>query len=444
MSKSVISILESGFKPSVSFGQLVEASRNVAYKFPLASNRIETVCKGSQTLMNEVEEHARSTRPIAHERVVRLAGAFLDYKRDHGSQVEKGIYKGMKIAEFFDRLIRKRPLVFMMSTDLFLLSTGESGGDGAELFDRIGTDMQQFPFVLKCLMSYEEIEIAALMGISTPTHFINDGSRENRGIPTSNHEAKGIYIALVGCRFERKSRMEYKHMVVTPEQNTISNGYGRDMSKEGLLYHWAKLYGVEYFPTFAEVEKCEHKLVPLANEPGFFNLSVFRARCRITAETFLVEASERASQEGKPAYCVIVGLGLGVWLKHTCQRQAFVDAFVEVLSVIKLNISVVDFSYIRVSYFDEGSIQSGPNNGLTVKFSQNSPAALLSPPNKYTLVCSYAWDGNAYPGNEYWTESLSASGDPAAACCSTISELQNPDINPYVDGANLHVVKTDA
>jgi hypothetical protein len=25
---------------------------------------------------------------------------------------------------------------------------------------------------------------------------------------------------------------------------------------------------------------------------------------------------------------------------------------------------------------------------------------------------------------------LSASGDPAAACCSTIAELQNPYINP--------------
>ena len=46
-----------------------------------------------------------------------------------------------------------------------------------------------------------------------------------------------------------------------------------------------------------------------------------------------------------------------------------------------------------------------------------------------TLVATYAWDGNAFPGNEYFNGALTASGDPAAACCSTITELANPLVN---------------
>ena len=57
------------------------------------------------------------------------------------------------------------------------------------------------------------------------------------------------------------------------------------------------------------------------------------------------------------------------------------------------------------------------------------PASPL-PPGKWALATCYAWDSNSYPGNEYWNGELDASGDPAAACCSTIAELQNIDINP--------------
>ena len=51
----------------------------------------------------------------------------------------------------------------------------------------------------------------------------------------------------------------------------------------------------------------------------------------------------------------------------------------------------------------------------------------------------FAWDGNSYIGNEYWEGMLTASGDPAAASCSFIPELLNPDINPKISGHNLHV-----
>lgn len=52
---------------------------------------------------------------------------------------------------------------------------------------------------------------------------------------------------------------------------------------------------------------------------------------------------------------------------------------------------------------------------------------------------SYAWDGNALPGNEFWLGSLSGSGDPAAASSTQIAEIHNPHINPIVCAENLRI-----
>lgn len=58
---------------------------------------------------------------------------------------------------------------------------------------------------------------------------------------------------------------------------------------------------------------------------------------------------------------------------------------------------------------------------MTVLFTCGDPAALRE--DDRLLVACYAWDGNAFPGNEFWLGSLSGSGDPASVCCSTVGEL---------------------
>lgn len=56
------------------------------------------------------------------------------------------------------------------------------------------------------------------------------------------------------------------------------------------------------------------------------------------------------------------------------------------------------------------------------------------------LVVSYAWDGNALPGNEFWMGMLKSTGDSSTACSTLITELHNVHINQtMVNGDNLHI-----
>lgn len=108
----------------------------------------------------------------------------------------------------------------------FLLRSGEDGGGKG--FDAIGTAEESRPLVLKDLQSYDEMPLASLLAVSTPTHFINTGSRGNCGRPAADPASfisSGVLVAQVGSRFEREERMEWRFLLVTNQQNTFENVY---------------------------------------------------------------------------------------------------------------------------------------------------------------------------------------------------------------------------
>ena len=43
-------------------------------------------------------------------------------------------------------------------------------------------------------------------------------------------------------------------------------------------------------------------------------------------------------------------------------------------------------------------------------------------------IAGFAWDGNSYPGNEYWSGNY-GSFDPKAVYCSLLGQFQNPEVN---------------
>eukprot|EP00747_Dinoflagellata_sp_TGD_P179159 gnl/TRDRNA2_/TRDRNA2_29480_c0_seq1.p1 gnl/TRDRNA2_/TRDRNA2_29480_c0~~gnl/TRDRNA2_/TRDRNA2_29480_c0_seq1.p1 ORF type:complete len:538 (+),score=69.77 gnl/TRDRNA2_/TRDRNA2_29480_c0_seq1:43-1656(+) len=433
-----------------SFRSLLLRAQSLPYDLPTQANTLEAVSRGDPLREQLICSFARRTRPILHRRAATLAQRFLEHKLESGSDIERRLYKGMSHDQFITRLLSKRPLMFMTRADQYLLPSSVNGAGG---FEAIGTLAEVPPLVLSSYISYDEMQISALLGVSVPTVFINAGDRGNLGQPgePGSFVEEGVYVGQVGCRFERPGLMEWQQFVVTEEQNTIENGYGPTSQRHSRSLNdlWAEFYGVcDHLPTYDEVRLsmnsgCTERWVELPTGCGLLDTVLLRARYRLLAETFLGECSDRGTEDRcQGAYCHVVGLGLGVWQIHTAQARWMFEAYRAVLEECHLpGVKVVDFSYFPAQAFEEvfGSAKSktitvGPDNiEVEVRVSRRNPAESLRDPahGGLVLVSQYAWDSNAYPGNEYWQGQLSASGDPAAACCSLIPWLQNPDVNPW-------------
>ncbi|GAP86242.1 hypothetical protein SAMD00023353_1801750 [Rosellinia necatrix] len=371
-----------------------------------------------------VRADALGTRIVVHGRFPRLAQQFLAHKRRHGSAVERAFYHaGWTWERLAARLVERRALAFVGAADHTVLRTGEvlgggggGGGGGARAeWDRVGTgdEPRNARLTLRDYLSYDEIMLGSLLGVSGPSHFINDGRRHNCGhvAAPGDFEPRGVIVGLVGPRFERQDRMDSMY-ILSDSRAPLQHPHLREIF-------------LDFFGRSASPE-------------APFDRSLYKARIRITADILFLEANRRAVAAGKRAYVYVVGLGLGVWAWHGPVNQAllYVQACLESLEELADSLSHIDtveFGWIdKVLGFEQRWMSFGASRRVVdVRFSKRNPAEKLRGDDEgKLLVLSYAWDGNAFPGNEYWSGSLDASGDPAAACMSTIGELHNPLINP--------------
>jgi hypothetical protein len=419
------------------FQTLVQHSDIFAH-FPTRDNRIKLIAGDDQSMQATIVAQAKQSYPLMHSKVLTLIDAFLRLKKEHGSAIEKAVYASMTRESFIDRLLIKRPLMFMNPDDTYMLRDGAKGSGG---FEAIGTTQEKQPLILVNYLSYDEMQIAALIGASTPTYFINNGSRNNRGIKAAKgtYEQEGVYCGLVGARFEKPGYMEWQHILVSPVRDI-------DMQKNNSIFSlWAALYDIA-FPTYQQARSDRAgRYIPITiqGQECFFDTVIYKERMRLVIEPFLLDAQRRGIARHKKVYVHAVGLGLGVWQLLPQQAQLMLDVYADILQKRTLSeIADIDFSWFPSNSSLQG-IKNGErftagHNNITIHFSQRNPVdRLVGLDSGKLLVAQYAWDGNAYPGNEYWSGALNASGDPAAACCSTIAELQNPAINPYFRASNM-------
>ncbi len=384
------------------------------------------------------------------------------------------------IKAFYKRLVEKRPLASLNKFDDTLLRDGkELKGIGCS-----GTyDPEQYTL-------YSEAEFASMLQVFGPTQFINDGRRDNQGqVGTEGggeaYETSGYISGLVGMRLEVTDGMESVHVVEgnltklkDAHADSPAPAWGGDQKGDfGRIFGVTSKFVEGYeaiWQKFYEDKKGELGEEEVATNE--FDKAAAEYRLYISYKKFLAESAnaiaererERKREEGgekkeeEKAYIRITGLGDGVWAFpedfaqgeerkimdeiRAARRdeiraaigRAVARAYDELAPELKARISAIEFSEheehgLSSTAFSEAPILEGafdPQPELRVSnghFAHKIPAAAAE--FKNVLFVNYAWDGLSYPGNEYYFRALNASGDPAAACCSSIVVSQNPQIN---------------
>lgn len=349
------------------------------FDYPTKDNIItENVSKNLQI---EYGRFFVETRILLHENIL---PAFIKYCND----------KKYYLEEFINRLIYARPLAFYNAADYWTLQDG-SFGEG-EIPD---------PYYL----SYEEMIFSAHLSISSPSFFINDGDRKNMGIKSkkNNYQHYGIVSGLIGTRFELENKMESSYII---EENDF----------------WTPFYKNLIEGDFEENE-------------SIIKVDFYKKRLSLTFIPFLLDCEYRCKKEKKEGYIFLTGLGLGVWIiDEENQRNWYTEELIRCVKLLSLpHIKTINMSWIFTTPQDTIFIENNDGKKIKLIFSLDNPCRKIG--KNELLLTSYAWDANSFPGNEYWEGALTASGDPAMACCSNIPQVQNILINPFISCYNLYI-----
>jgi hypothetical protein len=386
------------------------------------------------------KQEAIDARPVLTKATYGVLQEFLKMKQDEARRTEASnlqFYIGMTPDQFLDRLLSDRPAAFYNSNDTWVLQDGRKGygwppkdDNGSEIKTPSGR-----PY-----LSYSEMKVAALLGVSCNVKFDNDGGRHQYGKHMDNVQDPASFYGAVGIRLENPE-CRARQFMCPGELAKLSDGDPRKATKAELRV-WKKWYrdrGYKgaTFPPGPSINDLK--------QPGGGGLTINRELYRIELKeaiaAYLADSNGRGN--GRDVYLHVVGLGAGAWAEGFSPEeihQIQYDIYKELLSSRQYrNIKAIDFSW-----FGLPGAHPQKFGNVDVIHSKNNPGTKLT--GKYANMhkaVMYAYDSNSFPGNEYWDKLPSSeSGDPAAAHATPDLQGQNPHINPAMRANKKRVVKS--
>jgi len=414
--------------------------------FPTNDNRIEVIAGDDENIKRRIGEGAKSVRVLMHPKVPAFLNKYLQYKKIHGTNLEKSLYANLNLNGFIYRLLHNRPLALYTELDKYMLVKENANDKHIEGYKDFH-EKNMIEWNGKYL-SEDEINLSSLIEICGHDQFINNLGRYSRGLKTHflDHVNYGIHIAAVGTCYEKK-------------RNAVNLTIGVKPFEDGEIEKmWLDLLGETSLDQSEERIKNKDRYIRTSkwiselksNREEILDMTMYKNYMELILDPLLVEANARGKMVGKKSYIRLVGLGLGVWaLQSDIQAQLILEVCEKILTEKKfLNISVIEcvwfpkktynikncsieWSDVEGDYISE-KINFG-NNEIVISFSKNNFASLLPKDNvDDLLVVTTAWDGGSKLGNEYWVGLTTATGDAAAGANTTGSTTQNTDINPCI------------
>ena len=455
---------------------------DVCDNFPIRTNLIETIVSNALIINSNtidiLESQINNCKILVPALIYEHMHMFLNEMKISGNTEEKHIYKNMTIEDFVIRCITKRYLSFYKLWNIFKfrLKTQRETIDkkiSKGWFENIinfpnRSDIPYYYFVkekwLENYLSYDEMLFSSYIGISTPTFFINDCDKNNLGINDTYHVNKGIITSLVGTRFDEVLHFDSLFMTVT-KHHKENMGFGLGLGVDWKYDLWAKFYNKDFLPTFDQIAQ--------ANDPRYYYVSgydffidvvAYKKKLYLTYKMYIDDiilrymnhSQEKYLESYKPLYIVFKDINNKDWLvDENFQTYMLVFTIFDIIITyinncknnhLRILIKAIEFNNIKdvSSFFNQNFINSIGHRpdfiplqyyemleyiSFYIKVTYTDKPPLRKELDEYCVACNYAAGFVNLPGNEYWDNGLNFSDEASIACCSTITQLQNPYIN---------------